>query len=440
LPAVAVALIWQYRNWRAQKQPIEIYRYGDNKRISDILAACPTLMNEPFQPSFFLTNTHAQTVFNAAGRKLIQDEDLSKIRKCYTFKDGTSVYLDWIDTNATKDPRATLFILPGVVSGTNGVGVKHLVALAVENGYRCVVFNYMSEHEEHRDHKCIIPGATCQTKDLATILRCVRNDIGEKHPMIAVGFSLGANILLNYLGDVVGDASKPLYNPMPLLLEDKEDFKMIQRKDEVEILADHPHAGQPYHCEFMSAICIANPFSLNVATRNLKKNRFHKVIYDLTFIPRRKILFSKNIDIFVPTRQGNDVQVIKKELLQELQNCGSTREMDEKFTLPLYTLKYGGNLSIEEFYNQESCKNWVHHVTIPTFCINAKDDPISPATIIPELYNNVVQAKNDKVVFAVTKGGGHSGWVDRTFPYYGNTWIERVTIEIIDAMCNKLNL
>jgi hypothetical protein len=159
-PTLGLFLVYlQYRNWRSCKHPTQILRYDADPLIDQILEQCPTIRN--FQPSFFLTNAHVQTIFNATGRKPIQDESLPKIRKCYTFKDGTSVYLDWIEAKTTK-PVATLFILPGVVSGTNGVGVKHLVSQAIAKGYRCVVFNYMSEHEEHRDHICIIPGATCQ--------------------------------------------------------------------------------------------------------------------------------------------------------------------------------------------------------------------------------------------------------------------------------------
>jgi predicted alpha/beta-fold hydrolase len=258
---------------------------------------------------------------------------------------------------------------------------------------------------------------------------------------VALGFSLGANILVSYLGENVGHNSASVQHPMPLLFEnDERKFQEIIRREEVEVVSDYPSQYSDNHCEFLGAICLANPYSLNIATRNLHKTRLHKMLYDLTFIPRRKILFAKNIDIFVPTRMMDanmDKSLIKTELLKELKQCSSTREMDEKFTLPLYTLNYGPRMSLDEFYDRESCKRWIDRISIPTFLINAQDDPISPANIIPDLYDKVVQAQNKNIVFALTKKGGHSGWVDSPSMYWGSSWSERVTLELVKAIINK---
>ncbi|KAL0480966.1 hypothetical protein AKO1_013615 [Acrasis kona] len=433
----------QYDMW-ANHNTTQILRYGDDSIMNGILSRCSTLTSEPFTPNFFLSNLHAQTVFNALFRQSVDDNTLPITRKCYTFKDGTSVYLDWIEAIDEQDrinikPRATLFIVPGVVSGTDGVGVKHIVVRAIKCGYRCVVFNYLSEDELHKNHKCIIPGGTCRTKDFTTVIKSVKRDIGNDCPLIAVGISLGANILANYLGSVVGKGCPPVDNPLPLLYDgDVPQDVVIHDVDEEQVLAK---AKQPDHKvnDFSSAILIANPYRLALATRNLHKSKVHRTLYDNTFIPRRKQLFAKNVDVLLPMymeRRGiSDVEAARKELLEKIWSCETTREMDRDLTMPLHERNFNVKYkNVDEFYETESCENCIDKIQIPTICVNATDDPISPSEVIPSIFEKVIESKNPNVVFVVTKKGGHSGWVDGILPYWGPTWIERSVIQCLDAM------
>lgn len=77
-------------------------------------------------------------------------------------------------------------------------------------------------------------------------------------------------------------------------------------------------------------------------------------------------------------------------------NSKSLREFDNHFTKFL-------KCTVDEFYEDLSCYNHIPHIKVPTLCIHARDDYITPVSTIPR-----DQCKaNEHMIMVETSSGSH---------------------------------
>lgn len=102
------------------------------------------------------------------------------------------------------------------------------------------------------------------------------------------------------------------------------------------------------------------------------------------------------------------------------------RELDDRLTRKFYP-----NLpTVEQYYNVSSSRPFVSHVTTPTLCLNAMDDPI----IDNERALPFEESKqNPRLILATTKHGGHCAWSDGPFPDSSRSFLTRVLFEYVEA-------
>lgn len=396
--------------------------------MSEINAQLPV-----FHPTFLLSNSHLQTILNAKFRALDRTrfEQLVEEREEFSMLPSRVVggrhvggeqmctaYLDWF--RSPVKPRATIFIVPGVFSGTDGIGVRHFILHAMSEGYECVVLNFTSTHTNHAKHRTVIPGVTHTTKDLNVLMQHLKKRIASdphgERPLVAVGISLGANILTKYLGEI-------------------GEQKVIAREMGTRPVDEHVDI----------AISIANPFDLEMATNTLRKSAFSRYIYDKTLVKRRKMIIDLNLERlleqFSTPADYTASEVDREELIKQqrklLQTMESSRDLDQHFTLKwLQMIRDSAEaestetprpLTLEEFYKEQSSIDSLKYITVPLLLVNAFDDPISLAQCWPS--RSVIQA-NPNVAFLVTRHGGHVGWLSnfQAFVRSDSTWIERVIL------------
>jgi predicted alpha/beta-fold hydrolase len=440
---VGIALYHHHRYWKKEccADP-EIICHDENHLVWRLES-----IRKPFCPTWYMTNPHVQTVANALFRRpMLVDLNFNIRTTKHTFVDsGATVYLDWI-TSSNKDgktPEKTLFLMPGVVSGTDGIGILNLVQLATERNYRCIVFNYMSKSGLDvvtKEEYPIIPGVTHGIHDLSNILRIVERELGKNHPLIGVGMSLGANILVEYIGEQSSLITKeeketnPLFKCIQLDANPKyfKGEELPAGSNEIYVF-DHKKRKHP----FTAVISIGNPYDLDVSTSILEKSKLHHYLYDSFFCQRRADMVRLNISM----TSKLDTQEFDKMLLESLQFCKTTRQLDKYVSLPLLhrmMVQEGRNPSLvsdlHDFYNLFSSKNWVVYVDVPMISINAKDDPVSRYECIP-LWTAKV---NKNLAFILTQKGGHVGWLDTWRPFtrsgYKENYAERIVMEFIDKL------
>jgi predicted alpha/beta-fold hydrolase len=411
----------------------DILSFNDEHTVHNV-----ETLKQPYKPTWYFTNSHVQTVMNAVLRmpKLTDLQNLDIERTKHTFTDsGATIYLDWITPARRsgtdwKEPSMTLFIMPGVVSGTDGVGILNLVESAIEKNYRCIVFNYMSKEGFNvitKEEYPTLPGVTHGISDLKNILRVIENELGPNCKMVAVGVSLGANALVQYIGEQ--SAPHVPQKPPKYFKGEKPTLHLSQKK--------HP---------FTACISLGNPYDLDLATNILHSNKLHHYLYDSFFVQRRKEMVRMSI-INTTTRE---TQEFDNYLLSKLDECDTTRELDERVSLPMLHRQMqieGRDPSsipdLHTFYSASSSKNWVEYVDVPLLSINARDDPISRYEAIP-----IHTARfNKNISFVVTECGGHVGWLDTLKPFtmvgYKESYAERAVMEFLGLIeqqsINKIN-
>jgi uncharacterized protein len=160
---------------------------------------------------------------------------------------------------------------------------------------------------------------------------------------------------------------------------------------------------------FKALVAISNPFDLNTATKQLL-HPLHSKIYDTFFLRDRTKLFM-NLDL-------------EPHVLNSVK---STIDLDK------ISIKFSGHSTVEEFYKDHSCVNFLDKIRVPLICLNSLDDPISHFQSIPFDVSKL----NKNIVLAVTEKGGHLGFSEGIFPFFNTSWSERVSIHFLKSVQNK---
>jgi len=355
-------------------QPVSLF-FTPTEINQQIVSAVENF-NKKFSPTLWMFNTHLQTIYNVAWRPDIKVEYYSEI---FRFDCGGEIILDWVEdpsvirkNNALADNGTkTVVIFSGVCGGSQEVEIKHFVSSCIRANYRAVVVNYRGAQTHLRTERF---GFT--PDDVIPVMKHIQETCGPHSPLIGVGFSLGSNILVKYLG-MVG-------------------------------------ANTPFIC----ALSISNPFDLNRATKMLR-NPVARWTYDLVFTSKRKDLIMRHKEIYQPI-PGID--------LEKLKNVKSTREFDDVISRVVLNVE-----SLETLYNDMGCVDMIHKIAIPTLFLNALDDPISAQDAIP--YQKI--KSNPNCILATTERGGHVAWIDGLLPL-GPSWMEETTQQFITVTTNLL--
>jgi uncharacterized protein len=277
--------------------------------------------------------------------------------------DGDFVDLDWLD----GAPMAPLVVvLHGLEGSVRSHYVVGLLGEAAARGWRGVVLNFRScSGELNRLPRFYHSG---ETSDLdAVIARLL-----EREPelrIVAVGVSLGGNVLLKWLGERELDAPKQV-------------------------------AG---------AAAISVPFDLAASARVLDRG-FPRAVYTKNFLRtmKRKVeAKAERFPGFVDVAAARRAQTFA--------------EYDRAVTAPL-----NGFADEVDYWTRASSGPYLPRIRRPTLLINAVDDPLVPAESLPE-----VGVLPDGVIAEFLPRGGHVGFVEGPWPWRVRSWAERRAVEFL---------
>jgi len=152
----------------------------------------PMLIQTTFKPAWWLKNAHLQTLYPALVRKVGSCPKLRRER--LTTPDNDFIDIDWCD----GVDKALVILLHGLTGSSQSSYVKGLQRVLMELGFRSVALNFRGcSGESNRLARCYHSG---ETEDLDFLYRTLR--LREPNTrMAAVGFSLGGNVLLKWLGE-----------------------------------------------------------------------------------------------------------------------------------------------------------------------------------------------------------------------------------------------
>ncbi|RRW47965.1 hydrolase [Pseudomonas luteola] len=306
---------------------------------------------DAFRPAWWLPGPHLQTLWGSLWRRLPL---MTRPRERIWLDDGDFLDLDWY---GPEDPYAPLVL---AIHGLTGSSSSHYIlglqlALA-EHGWASVGLNWRGCSGEPN----LLPRGyhSGVTEDLAAVIAHLQAK-RPLAPLYAVGYSLGGNVLLKYLGE----------------------------------------AG--LNCPLQAAASVSVPFRLDLCADRIAIG-FSRV-YQAHFM-RELVSYVKRKREALQERQQHD-HVASLDALGSLEDMKSFWDFDGRITAPLHGFK-----DAHDYYRQASSRYYLKDVRIPTLMIQAEDDPFIGRESLPtpgELSNTIC--------FERHAHGGHVGFVAGTW-------------------------
>ncbi|KAL7149798.1 hypothetical protein ABFS83_05G064900 [Erythranthe nasuta] len=314
-------------------------------------------------------NRHVETIFASFFRSL---PDVRFRRECLRTSDGGSVALDWVsgDDRHLPSDSPVLILLPGLTGGSGDTYVRHMLLRARSKQWRVVVFNSRGCGDS--------PVTTAQfysASFLGDISEVVEH-VGKRYPrsnLYAAGWSLGANILVRYVGQ------------------------------------------ESFSCPLAGAISLCNPFNLIIADEDFRKG--FNIIYDKALSNSLCKIFKRHALLFEDIGGEYNIPLAA--------NAKSVREFDDGLTRVSFGFK-----SVNDYYSNSSSSDSIKNVSIPLLCIQAENDPIAPSRGIPR---EDIQ-KNPNCMLIVTPKGGHLGWVAGRDAPFGAPWTDPIVMDFLEYL------
>ncbi|KHN46491.1 Embryogenesis-associated protein EMB8 [Glycine soja] len=314
-------------------------------------------------------NRHIETIFASFFRSV---PDVRLRRECLRTQDGGAVALDWVSGDDRRLPPDSplLILLPGLTGGSGDAYVRHMLVRARSKGCRVVVFNSRGCGDS--------PVTTPQFYSASFLgdMREVVSHVTGRYPnanVYAIGWSLGANILVRYLGQ------------------------------------------ESHNCPLSGAVSLCNPFNLVVADEDFRKG--FNIIYDKALSKALRKIFNKHVLLFEDIGGEYNIPLAA--------NAKSVREFDDALTRVSFGFK-----SVDEYYSNSSSSDSIKHVRTPLLCIQAANDPIAPNRGIPR--EDIEE--NPNCLLIVTPKGGHLGWVAGDEAPLGAPWTDPLVMDFIQYL------
>lgn len=273
-------------------------------------------MLKSHKPAWWLKNRHLQTIFSPIFSKKI---NISLLREKFILRDGDFILLDWTE-NKFED-KDLVVLLHGLEGSSDSPYIKRLMKKLMANGFRAVCLNFRGCGKEKPNAPLKKGYHAGQTEDLNEFLDSLFANLDKQFAISLVGFSLGGNVLLKWLGE------------------------------------------NPHHTRIHASVAVSVPFDLSQAVNHLNTGFSRLYQWKLLRALKRNVL--KNF-------QNNGLD------RKQMNKINSLFTFDDKITAPMH-----GFLNAEDYYTQSSSKPYLKKIKTPTLIIHAMDDPFFPREAIP---------------------------------------------------------
>ncbi len=301
----------------------------------------PYLGTTNYRPSFLFRNKHWSTIYPSVFRKI---PAVVYQRERIELLDGDFLDVDW----SRKNGRKLVVVLHGLEGSADRPYVRGVINIMNEVGWDGLGLNFRGcSGEPNRLSRGYHSG---ETGDLKLLLEKIISE-NDYETINLVGFSLGGNVTMKFLGELGPDLSA-----------------LIKR-----------------------AVGISVPIDLYESC--LEIQRFHNRIYLNSFLKslKEKVQLKENV-------------LVDQVDLEQIFKAKDFFEFDGLVTAPLH-----GFSSASHYYKASSSLPYLPKITIPVLLINALND-----TFLSETSYPIELAKSSKNIHLATpKYGGHVGFVTR---------------------------
>lgn len=314
------------------------------------------LAHSTFAPPLLLCSGDLQSILPALLRKV---RTRTATKQTLELSDGDFLSLEWL----RADNQRLAIISHGLEGSTQSSYVQGMAAHLLAAGWDVLAWNMRGCGDT--PNRLVPWYHSGQSSDL----RLVVNEALEHHHgnIALIGFSIGGNITLKYLGE------------------------------EGSFLAPR----------VKHAVAVSVPMDLRGCAETLSRRR-NRLYMEYLLRPLRKRMrekFSRFPGVFD---------------IAKLSSIKTFREFDERFTAPFH-----GFSSVEQYWELSSSRAYLPSISIPTLAISALDDPF----LSPSCFPFDLARTHQHFVLETPLHGGHVGFLDSLS--LKTTWLEKKVVSFL---------
>lgn len=296
----------------------------------------PVILSKYRAPLFF-GNAHIQTVFPSVFREV---EGVDYQRERITTPDDDFLDLDWSRCGSRK----VGIICHGLEGNTSRHYVRGMARALNQNGWDALALNFRScSGEPNKQVRSYHSGIS---EDVDCVVRHAAKS-GSYNETVLIGFSLGGNVILKFLGE----------RPVDPIIKKTVCFSVL--------------------CDLK-----AGAIRMEAPDCRIYMKRFLKMLHEK--IEAKMKMFPGQID-------DAGYEKIK-----------TFRQFDDRYTAPMNGFK-----DAEDYWRRSSCKPLIPNITIPTLLVSAKNDPF----FAEECYPIAEAQANPNFFLEMPDSGGHVGFI-----------------------------
>ena len=310
---------------------------------------------EAFEPAWWLRNPHAQTLWASVCRRAPQP---ALVRERFELPDGDFIDLDW--STPVSHECALIVILHGLEGSSRSAYVRTLIQHLQVTGMQALAVHFRGcSGAPNRLDRSYHSG---DTGDLDVLVRWLRGRWPHR-ALGVVGYSLGGNVLLKWLGEQ-GDAAA-----------------------------------------VDAAVAVSVPMELALCAERMEIGFSRLYCWRLLAGLKRKMLRKFRCRDAPPLDLGR------------VRKARGFREFDDAATAPLH-----GFASADDYYRRSSSRAYLARIRRPALILHAADDPFMTPGVLPRADELTPQ-----LTLEISSHGGHVGFVSGIGPLglVPHYWLER---------------
>ena len=295
------------------------------------------VVDSSFQPPARFANGHLQTILGATVPRRV---NAAFTRERLELDDGDFLDLDWARCGLTR-----LAILSHGLEGCSTQPyIRGLASSLQEAGWDVLAWNFRGcSGVPNRLPRAYHSG---ETRDFGAVIAHAAPGYAE---LALIGFSLGGNITLKYLGEA------------------------------------------PPHAAIVAAAAISTPVDLAAGARWLDRE------------PRNRLYLRRFIKSLVAKIEEKARQFPEHLDAACARRIRTFEEFDNRFTAPLH-----GFRDATDYWSRASARQFLAGIRVPTLLLNARNDPF----LTPECFPFHEAAENSAFFLEAPESGGHMGFHD----------------------------
>ncbi len=268
---------------------------------------------KPYSPPAFLFNRHLETIYPAIFRKVVLEHYQ---RERITTLDNDFLDLDWLKQSSPN----LVIISHGLEGNSHRAYMKGMAKVFYEQGFDVMAWNYRGcSNEINKQLRFYHSGAT---DDLGFVINHASSQYDN---VFLLGFSLGGNLTLKYLGEIGS------VNP-----------------------------------KIKKAVTFSVPLDLHKSC--LQISQPHNWPYEQRFLKslKTKVILKSKTQPALNIKGINQIRTLM--------------EFDDQFTAPIHGFK-----NAIDYYTQSSAIHFLSKIKTPTLIVNAKNDPFLSKECYPDV-------------------------------------------------------